>query len=56
MFDKSTWLHDLKNLIKIREDYTSEQSYRWILDNIDELLVAIDGGYSHQHVYEEFFD
>lgn len=54
MYDKSIWLKSLHNLFKIREFMTSEQAYRLLIDNIDMLDNAFDGGHSPETVYEEW--
>jgi len=54
MYDKSIWLKSLHNLFKIREGLSSEQAYRLLIDNIDMLDNAFDGGYSPETVYEEW--
>lgn len=55
MYDKSTWLMDLHNIFKTLDRLTSEQSYRRIIDDIDEFLEMYAGGSSPQEAYQEYW-
>lgn len=55
MYDKSGWLFSLHNLFKVRDKLTSEQSYRRIIDSIEDFEELFDQGLSPQTAYEEYW-
>lgn len=56
MYEMADWFHDLKNQFQKLDRLTSEQSYRRIIDNIEEFLDAYQSGMSIQDVYEDFWN
>lgn len=56
MYEKSEWLFGLHNLFKTKDGLTSEQSYRRIIDNIDELDVCFSDRLTPKETYDDFWE